>query len=893
MVVIDLKKRKELQKALEHQSDVDAKHEEGVVDSVMSVVRSIISTIADMENLAAASVWLDRLNNVEGSAHLEEFKRDLSSTDGLMLIAGDAKKNITDIEKFSFFQVAQWMIELQNERAGGLSQYPFVLDEGQKEIILGKIKQSIAQTNNLIFSHANIPQEQWHAEKTEVHTQIAVSEDTNWYNRKKAQDTAEHEREGLESDLENKVITPDEFKVFSASNIAPEVKLQSTLLAQPQTNQKLLMQYIIEGKDEEVKKLLDAGVDPNFISDTLYTLAEFDGTDEYNLEQTYRFTPLHFAAHNGHLAIIRMLLEHGANLNASAQGEYGNDSNLTPLHLAALSKQKDIVQMLLARGANPNSKVRRSSSANALVLAIHGCGRNKPSEAIDVVKLLLKQGADPEWWLLQNMLRKTTDGYEVYGRPIRGYDPYPELIKTMLEYGADPNGIHTSYIGQVLIEKVLKDGREDLFWLLLEYGTDLTKKTWDNRDPYVNESLRKGNIPNILKQIRKKPENHLDILLQRYALEEVVLMLKKPYPALLHALFDYVVKERRLDALDSMLKNHTPQQLRFIQDKENIDKIVHCLIEDSLYSPVTKLSIIEKIEGYPGNSLHAKRIMEIAKKSIKNDSAYLEGVENFIMRSQEKMPRLTKPPSLMAGNKYFLFHKTRGLNDYAYILKAVDRNDYEALEEIMTENPKKDFNIKDESGRTLLDIAYKNKLLLSADTESKQVTIHAAYDVEKKEDEVERDENEKIFFLLLEKLDVNRRTFNNQSMLHIAAIGKAPLSDIVLFLLKGANIDVIDQARKKPVDYLYNRYGNLDPGLAGHEVLLKKGTNALFQPANHAMLEEVVASFSLIRDATVKNKIKQQLEAAARKAGLAPDAERKALESIGKLEATTQAPRPS
>src|SRR4029077_12058256 len=54
--------------------------------------------------------------------------------------------------------------------------------------------------------------------------------------------------------------------------------------------------------------------------------------------------------------IVTMLLDRGANINCSAEG----DANRTPLHYAIQTGSKDLVALLLSRGADPKAKVRLS-----------------------------------------------------------------------------------------------------------------------------------------------------------------------------------------------------------------------------------------------------------------------------------------------------------------------------------------------------------------------------------------------------------------------------------------------------------------------------------------------------------------------------------------------------
>jgi ankyrin repeat protein len=64
-------------------------------------------------------------------------------------------------------------------------------------------------------------------------------------------------------------------------------------------------------------------------------------------------TPLHWAALNGDLEFARLLLEHGADVEAQARGE-----GMTPLHAAAAGGDVDLVELLLERGADAGARDR-------------------------------------------------------------------------------------------------------------------------------------------------------------------------------------------------------------------------------------------------------------------------------------------------------------------------------------------------------------------------------------------------------------------------------------------------------------------------------------------------------------------------------------------------------
>jgi ankyrin repeat protein len=87
-------------------------------------------------------------------------------------------------------------------------------------------------------------------------------------------------------------------------------------------------------------------------------------------------SPLHIAARKGELGDVRVLINHGADVNLI--GDLGN----TPLHQAAMAGKATVVLALLKHGANP--LLRNEFSQTALDMARLG-------NHADVVKVLEKR----------------------------------------------------------------------------------------------------------------------------------------------------------------------------------------------------------------------------------------------------------------------------------------------------------------------------------------------------------------------------------------------------------------------------------------------------------------------------------------------------------------------
>ncbi len=76
-----------------------------------------------------------------------------------------------------------------------------------------------------------------------------------------------------------------------------------------------------------------------------------------NDENKDKWTPLHFAAKNGHFEIVQLLIEKKANMNAKEKNGW------TPLHCAAEGGHFTTVQLLIEKRANATEKTTKGLSA--------------------------------------------------------------------------------------------------------------------------------------------------------------------------------------------------------------------------------------------------------------------------------------------------------------------------------------------------------------------------------------------------------------------------------------------------------------------------------------------------------------------------------------------------
>lgn len=181
-----------------------------------------------------------------------------------------------------------------------------------------------------------------------------------------------------------------------------------------------------EGNVAKASRLLDRGVDVTC------------------LHQGQR--PLHVAAANGHLTLVRMLLSRGARADQRA----GDESGYTALHIAASLGRKEVVETLLKSRCPVD--VRATNGQTALYSAASGGQR-------DMVQWLIEQGADIE--------KTVREGETPLMHAIAHRDV--EAVSALLASGANANpSVPTKPLHRVAIS-----GQAGMARLLLEHGADV------------------------------------------------------------------------------------------------------------------------------------------------------------------------------------------------------------------------------------------------------------------------------------------------------------------------------------------------------------------------------------------------------------------------------------
>jgi ankyrin repeat protein len=161
----------------------------------------------------------------------------------------------------------------------------------------------------------------------------------------------------------------------------------------------------------------------------------------------YYGTALQAASERGHLDVVKLLLDNGADVNTQGGGRYGS-----ALQAASEEGRLDMVKLLLDKGADVTTQ--GGDYGNALQAA-------SVSGHSDVVKLLLDKGADVN-----------TQGGD-YGNALQvaSVSGHSDVVKLLLDKGADVNTQGGSY-GNAL-GTASACGHLDVVKLLLDKGADV------------------------------------------------------------------------------------------------------------------------------------------------------------------------------------------------------------------------------------------------------------------------------------------------------------------------------------------------------------------------------------------------------------------------------------
>lgn len=187
----------------------------------------------------------------------------------------------------------------------------------------------------------------------------------------------------------------------------------------------------------------------------------------------------------GNLEVVKLLVEHGSNVNTES---FDIESNKwrTPLGVAAVHRHFEVVKYLVTHGANVNCL---GAALSALIMACKG-------GSLEIVQHLVENGASTDGLLglravnealeqdccdiLEYLLDQTlvaSDSGENYivSRPLLTYAKRLRALQVLVEHGADPN-LPDEEQWTPLHNLCYIDGTIDGIRMLVEHGTKVNSR---------------------------------------------------------------------------------------------------------------------------------------------------------------------------------------------------------------------------------------------------------------------------------------------------------------------------------------------------------------------------------------------------------------------------------
>ncbi|KAI9642854.1 hypothetical protein NHQ30_008588 [Ciborinia camelliae] len=209
---------------------------------------------------------------------------------------------------------------------------------------------------------------------------------------------------------------------------------------------------------------------------------------EVPLGQQFQKTALHVAIDRHHEEVIRVLVEAGANINVS------DELKLTPLMKAVVEKLPNIMDLFLQKGADIEAQGFRGNTAISVAAT---------SGNFEAVEKLLKAGAEvdvgKDIYSGTALVRAATSGHrnDVYiveelirfgadvnvvcnGETVLMHSTlHPPVMKLLIEAGSNIEA--KDKLGETVLHKAAKVGREDSVQVLIEAGADVQVKNCDGK----------------------------------------------------------------------------------------------------------------------------------------------------------------------------------------------------------------------------------------------------------------------------------------------------------------------------------------------------------------------------------------------------------------------------
>jgi ankyrin repeat protein len=223
------------------------------------------------------------------------------------------------------------------------------------------------------------------------------------------------------------------------------------------------------------------------------------------------FSALLFAARGGFTECARILLEHGADLTIADPDE------TSALVLAIINGHFDTAAFLLDRKADPNAADQNGRAPLFAAVDMHNMYQsNRPApkdngklDSLDIVKMLLADGADPNAKLTKMLPPRAVldfpdmmmgEGATPFLRAAKSADI--PVMQLLLEKGADPKVVNKAGVTALMVaagmghQKPIRGGEQpvEALQLCLDKGVDINAAT-DKGDTALHAAAGQGTDP--------------------------------------------------------------------------------------------------------------------------------------------------------------------------------------------------------------------------------------------------------------------------------------------------------------------------------------------------------------------------------------------------------------
>jgi len=224
---------------------------------------------------------------------------------------------------------------------------------------------------------------------------------------------------------------------------------------------------IFEDDFHKMEKLIDNGADINASDENGYSplqnairyavdkkiiLRLLESNVDINLLNRFGDTALISAIIIGDSALVKTLIEKGADVNLGGGPSLRSEPSSGPLYIAAIGEKIAIMELLLANGAIVNNKsIRNGTPLHAAMV----------SNNFDVVKFLISKGADVNAIM--------DDGYTPLHAAVLK-DCNKEVLEILVQNGADIDAVDD--LGNTALYYAKRDSQIELVDFLSNYSTD-------------------------------------------------------------------------------------------------------------------------------------------------------------------------------------------------------------------------------------------------------------------------------------------------------------------------------------------------------------------------------------------------------------------------------------